>query len=161
MIRQAEKGSGRPFCGVAQISGLHDSTGEIFDDKFSPGRTMPGRAVCLVPRRYFEKELFGRLVFEIPRRWFWKGSRLKKPCNDRPLFDPPEMLNAPLTKLYLQAPRLTFHSVGKTMLVMTCCWYRQIAFVQLYNWTRPCSVFSSEDQARCISHDLIDHSISL
>eukprot|EP00434_Breviolum_minutum_P026974 symbB.v1.2.023849.t1/scaffold2213.1/size114990/10 len=44
------------------------------------GRTMPGRAVCLVPRRYFEKEL--------------------------PLFDPPEMLNAPLTKLYLQAKQL-------------------------------------------------------
>jgi len=41
---------------------------------------MPGRAVCLVPRRYFEKEL--------------------------PLFDPPEMLNAPLTKLYLQAKQL-------------------------------------------------------
>eukprot|EP00913_Durusdinium_trenchii_P007384 g6943.t1 len=44
------------------------------------GRTMPGRAVCLVPRRFFEKQL--------------------------PLFDPPEMLNAPLTKLYLQAKQL-------------------------------------------------------
>eukprot|EP00439_Symbiodinium_sp_Y106_P077955 s920_g16.t2 len=44
------------------------------------GRTMPGRALCLVPRRYFESEL--------------------------PAFDPPEMLNAPLTKLYLQAKQL-------------------------------------------------------
>lgn len=44
------------------------------------GRAMPGRAVCLVPRRFFEKQL--------------------------PLFDPPEMLNAPLTKLYLQAKQL-------------------------------------------------------
>lgn len=41
---------------------------------------MPGRALCLVPRRYFESEL--------------------------PAFDPPEMLNAPLTKLYLQAKQL-------------------------------------------------------
>merc|ERR1719188_950305 len=44
------------------------------------GRTMPGRAVCLVPRRFFESQM--------------------------PLFDPPEMLNAPLTKLYLQAKQL-------------------------------------------------------
>ncbi|CAE7315781.1 spn-E [Symbiodinium natans] len=44
------------------------------------GRTMPGRALCLVPRRFFESEL--------------------------PAFDPPEMLNAPLTKLYLQAKQL-------------------------------------------------------
>lgn len=44
------------------------------------GRTMPGRAVCLVPRRFFETHM--------------------------PIFDPPEMLNAPLTKLYLQAKQL-------------------------------------------------------
>ena len=52
------------------------------------GRTMPGRAVCLVPRRFFERQL--------------------------PLFDPPEMLNAPLTKLYLQAKQLcsTLHDVA-------------------------------------------------
>lgn len=43
------------------------------------GRTMPGRAVRLVPRHFFE---------------------------EMPAFDPPEMLNAPLTKLYLQAKQL-------------------------------------------------------
>ena len=60
-----------------------------------------------------------------------KGSNTWKvpTCNDRPLFDPPEMLNAPLTKLYLQVLSLTFHGIGKTMVVMNCCWYRQIAFV--------------------------------
>lgn len=142
----------------------------------SPGSTTPRGKFLMTSFRQVARCLVERCVWchgvtsrkNCSAGWFLKshggegkGFRLKKPCNDRPLFDPPEMLNAPLTKLYLQAPRLTFHSVGKTMLVMTCCWYRQIAFVQLYNWTRPCSVFSSEDQARCISHDLIDHSISL
>lgn len=45
------------------------------------GRTMPGRAVRLVPRHFFE---------------------------EMPGFDPPEMLNAPLTKLYLQAKQLCY-----------------------------------------------------
>mmetsp|Transcript_75920 Transcript_75920/g.165608 ORF Transcript_75920/g.165608 Transcript_75920/m.165608 type:complete len:1381 (-) Transcript_75920:60-4202(-) len=44
------------------------------------GRTMPGRAVRLVPRGFFQQEMVE--------------------------FDPPEMLNAPLTKLYLQAKQL-------------------------------------------------------
>lgn len=45
------------------------------------GRTMPGRAVRLVTRPFFES---------------------------MPEFDPPEMLNAPLTKLYLQAKMLCY-----------------------------------------------------
>mmetsp|Transcript_119275 Transcript_119275/g.309503 ORF Transcript_119275/g.309503 Transcript_119275/m.309503 type:complete len:1378 (-) Transcript_119275:291-4424(-) len=44
------------------------------------GRTMPGRAVRLVTRDFFESQMVE--------------------------FDPPEMLNAPLTKLYLQAKQL-------------------------------------------------------
>jgi len=44
------------------------------------GRTMPGRAVRMVPRSFFEQEMIE--------------------------FDPPEMLSAPLTKLYLQAKQL-------------------------------------------------------
>jgi len=46
------------------------------------GRTMPGRAVRLVTRPFFEREMVE--------------------------FDPPEMLNAPLTKLYLQAKQLCY-----------------------------------------------------
>jgi len=46
------------------------------------GRTMPGRAVRLVTRDFFELEMVE--------------------------FDPPEMLNAPLTKLYLQAKQLCY-----------------------------------------------------
>lgn len=46
------------------------------------GRTMPGRAVRMVTRSFFEQEMPG--------------------------FDPPEMLNAPLTKLYLQAKQLCY-----------------------------------------------------
>ncbi|CAE8614556.1 unnamed protein product, partial [Polarella glacialis] len=52
------------------------------------GRTMPGRAVCLVPKRFFNDQM--------------------------PLFDPPEMMNAPLTKLYLQAKQLCTTLVGVT-----------------------------------------------
>eukprot|EP00929_Paragymnodinium_shiwhaense_P055522 TRINITY_DN27810_c0_g3_i2.p1 TRINITY_DN27810_c0_g3~~TRINITY_DN27810_c0_g3_i2.p1 ORF type:complete len:1527 (+),score=477.80 TRINITY_DN27810_c0_g3_i2:119-4699(+) len=44
------------------------------------GRTMPGRAIRLVTRDFFDKHMVE--------------------------FDPPEMLNAPLTKLYLQAKQL-------------------------------------------------------
>lgn len=55
------------------------------------GRTMPGRAVRMVTRQFFEEEMVE--------------------------FDPPEMLSAPLTKLYLQAKQLCFklasmHSEG-------------------------------------------------
>lgn len=44
------------------------------------GRTMAGRAICMVPRSFFEDTMLQ--------------------------FDPPEMLNVPLTKLYLQAKQL-------------------------------------------------------
>eukprot|EP00930_Biecheleria_cincta_P099212 TRINITY_DN90857_c0_g1_i1.p1 TRINITY_DN90857_c0_g1~~TRINITY_DN90857_c0_g1_i1.p1 ORF type:complete len:1288 (-),score=243.86 TRINITY_DN90857_c0_g1_i1:42-3905(-) len=55
------------------------------------GRTMPGRAVRMVTRQFFEEEMVE--------------------------FDPPEMLSAPLTKLYLQAKQLCYklasmHSQG-------------------------------------------------
>eukprot|EP00928_Gymnodinium_smaydae_P088006 TRINITY_DN7216_c0_g1_i2.p1 TRINITY_DN7216_c0_g1~~TRINITY_DN7216_c0_g1_i2.p1 ORF type:complete len:1398 (-),score=312.91 TRINITY_DN7216_c0_g1_i2:290-4483(-) len=46
------------------------------------GRTMPGRAVRLVTRPFFQQQMVE--------------------------FDPPEMLNAPLTKLYLQAKQLCY-----------------------------------------------------
>jgi len=46
------------------------------------GRTMAGRAVRLVPRDFFQEAMVE--------------------------FDPPEMLNAPLTKLYLQAKQLCY-----------------------------------------------------
>lgn len=55
------------------------------------GRTMAGRAVCLVPRKFFEDTM--------------------------PAFDPPEMLNAPLTKLYLQAKQLCATLEGSQDLV--------------------------------------------
>eukprot|EP00439_Symbiodinium_sp_Y106_P077269 s1139_g16.t1 len=58
------------------------------------GRTMPGRAVRMVTRAFFEDE--ARLTRAVSS---WASLEMIE-------FDPPDMLSAPLTKLFLQAKQL-------------------------------------------------------